>query len=137
VNVDANVVGLVMLFIAMISGLILFAIFASQATGTPRAIEAGPIAMHGGVAAVVIALWFAFTTTPDGELGGIRGFALVLLAVVLVAGIVMLGTINKARKDDPGGDEIPEAMVNPLHIAGHVFVGSLAIIAVVVAAIIT
>src|SRR3954462_9673741 len=100
-----------MLFIAMISGLILFAMFASRATATPRAIEAGPIAADGGVAAVVVALWVALTTSPDGELGGIRGFALVLLAVVLVAGIVMLRTIGRARKDDPGGDDIPEAMV--------------------------
>jgi len=48
---------------------------------------------------------------------------------------VMLRTVVLSRRDDPHGDLIPEAAVNPLHIAGHVVVGSAAIIAVVVLAI--
>jgi hypothetical protein len=134
VDVDGNVVGLVLMLVATVSGLVLFSMFAAAARGRERAIEAGVIASHGGVGAVAIAVWFAFLTG-SSEMGGARAFTVVLLALVLVAGLLMLRTVAVSRKDDPHGDTIPEATVNPLHIAGHVIVGSAAIIAVVVLAI--
>lgn len=133
-DVDGNVVGLVLMLVATVSGIVLFSMFASAARGRERAIEAGAIASHGGVGAVAIATWFAFITG-SSEMGGARAFTIVLLAGVLVPGLLMLRTVAQSRKDDPNGDAIPEAAVNPLHIAGHVVVGSAAIIAVVVLAI--
>jgi hypothetical protein len=134
VDVDGNVVGLVLLIVATVSGLVLFSMFASAARGRERAIDAGVIASHGGVGLVAIAVWFGFTTGGQ-ELGGARPFTIVLLALVLLAGLLMLRTVARSRAEDPGGDSIPEASISPLHIAGHVVVGSAAIIAVVIAAV--
>lgn len=133
-NVDGNVVGLVLLIVATVSGLVLFAMFVRAARGRERAIDAGAIAAHGGVGGVALATWFAFTTGGN-ELGGARGFSILLLAVVAGAGLLMLRTVGASRRDDPGGDTIPEAAVSPLHIAGHVIVGTVAIVAVVAAAV--
>ena len=132
-DVDGNVVGLVLMLVATVSGLVLFSMFALAAKGKSRAIEAGVIASHGGVGAVAIVVWFGFTSG-ESEMGGARAFTLVLLGLVLAAGLLMLRTVARSRHDDPVGDVIPEAAISPLHIAGHVVVGSAAIIAVVIAA---
>ncbi|MEO7556923.1 MAG: hypothetical protein ABIV94_10025 [Acidimicrobiales bacterium] len=133
-DVDAKAVGLVLLLVATFSGMFLFAVFARAARSRERAIDGGAIATHGSIGFTALVVWFSYVNGAK-EFGGARPFVVFLLAVVLAAGVLMLRTVQRSRHEDPDGESISEAAVSPMHILGHVVIGSLAIIAVVATAI--
>ncbi len=131
---ELAIAGLVLMGISGLGGTGLYVLARMTTKDRERTIDTTSLVLHSSFAVVAVAVWFVYAAGAS-EFGGARALVPVLLAVVLLAGLAMLRTVLTARRNDPDGERIAEAAINPLHIVGHVLVGVAAIAVVLIAAI--
>jgi drug/metabolite transporter (DMT)-like permease len=127
-------VALVLLAAASVGGLSLFGLSIAKTRGREQRIPAGLIAMHLSLGLLGLLVWFTWVIADDDpELGDARWFGLAVIVAAALTGVAQVVQYREARRQDSYGDRYTESAIKPLHVTGHVLVGTAALVLVVIA----